>query len=551
MTNLRWTAIFVVLGVAAALLCALFIAQYTEFPNEPRRGYIFDYLLRKQDLPGAALALVIAVAAALPGLSRPALALVDAIGRNPGTTASLAFVALCAGQIFIAKDYPLAGDELLVMMQAKAFAAGRLAAQFPPELVSWLVPTVYLRGWAYASPITGEVVSIYWPGYAMILAPFSFLGVPWAGNPMLASGSLLLLGRIAARLTANPQAAGWAILFALASPAFTGMTVSYFSMSAHLFLNLAYVALLLERTPQRLLLAGLAGSLALILHNPVPHLLFAAPWVVWIGLREGRRGLLALAAGYLPLGVAVLAWWFFVRAVQGPVVFSPYPWDSDPWHRLGNLVFFWQAHFSRVFVEPDAGTLAKRAAEQVKLWLWTVPGLPALALAGFALAWREVRLRLLGLSYLCTVLGFLPVWFDQGYGWGARYLHPALGGVFVLAAAAIVLAGNDALRRYAASAALLSLVLATALRGAQIHSFMEEHLSRRPPFEKDRRQIVFVTLNYDYYTQDFVQNDPFLRSPVIFMQSRGRANDEALLRERFPGARLVREAQYGHVWSLD
>jgi hypothetical protein len=94
-------------------------------------------------------------------------------------------------------------------------------------------------------------------------------------------------------------------------------------------------------------------------------------------------------------------------------------------------------------------------------------------------------------------------------------------------------------------------VLATALRGAQIHSFMEEHLSRRPPFEKDRRQVVFVTLNYDHYTQDFVQNDPLLRSPVIFMQSRGRANDEALLREYFPGARLAREAQYGHVWSLD
>jgi hypothetical protein len=341
------------------------------------------------------------------------------------------------------------------------------------------------------------------------------------------------------------------MLLALASPAFTGMALSYFSMSAHLFLNLAFACLLLERTPRRLVLAGLVGSLALILSNPVPHALFALPWVVWIGWREGRRALFTLAAGYLPLAAAAFAWWLFVRTVQGHVWFAPYPGDADPWHRLGNFLFFWQVQFSRVFVDPDAATLAKRAAEQVKLWLWTVPGLPALALAGLALAWREVRLRLLGLSLLCTVLGFLMVWFDQGYGWGVRYLHPVLGALPVLGAAAIVLLRNDALRRYAASAALLSLLLATSLRWGQIHAFVDEHLSRRPPFEKGLRQAVFVTLNYNYYTQDFIQNDPFLRAPVVFLLSRGRAADEELLRRHFPGARLASEAHYGHVWRLD
>jgi hypothetical protein len=545
------TRLFVYAGVFAGLLCALFILQYTRFPYPPARLYIFDYLFRTQDLPGVAMVTFIAMAAAIPGLSRPALALVDAITRKPWSTAIITFVALCAGQIFLARDHALAGDEHLILMQSKAFAAGRLAAQFPPELVSWVVPWVYLDRWLYASPASGVVVPAYWPGYALLLAPFNLLGISWACNPLLASGSALMIGRIAARLTGAPQAAGWATLFALASPGFTGMALSYFSMSAHLFLNLGYVCLLLERTPRRLFLAGLVGSLALILSNPVPHLLFALPWVVWIGLREGRRPLFTLAAGYLPLAVAALGWWLFVRAVQGHVWFAPYPGDPNPWHRLGNFMFFWQVQFSRVFVDPDAATLAKRAAEQVKLWLWTVPGLPALALLGVALAWREVRLRLLGLSYVCTVIGFLGVWFDQGYGWGVRYLHPVLGSVAVLGAAAIVLHRNEDLRRYAASAALLSLVLATPFRAMQIHDFMADHLSRRPPFEKDVRQAVFVRLNYDYYTQDFVQNDPFLREPVIFMLSRGRANDEALLRRHFPGARFAREAQFGHVWRLD
>ena len=555
MSPAAWTRQFVLLGVFAAALSVVFILQYTRFPYPPYRLYIFDYLLRTQDVAGAGLVIVIALAAALPGLSRPALALVEAIGRHLLPTCVLTFVVLCAAQLLIARDHPLAGDEHLIVMQSKAFAAGRLSAEFPPELVSWLVQWMYLDRWLYASPATGAVVPAYWPGYALILAPFQLLGVPWACNPLLASGSLLLIAKLAARLTGAPQAAGWAALLALASPAFTSMALSYFSMTAHLFLNLAYAWLLLERTPRRLLAAGLVGSLALILSNPVPHLLFALPWVAWIAAKEGRRSLLPLLAGYAPLALLGLGWWMFVRDIQGRVWYAPYPSDDDLGHRFGNFLFFWQVQFNRVFVGPDEATLAKRAAELVKLWLWTVPGLLALALAGAWLARRSTPLALLGLSLLSTWIGFLLVWFDQGYGWGVRYLHPALGAVPVLGAAALVLVRDEALgaalRRYAASAALLSLLFATALRWAQIQAHVDDHLSRRPPFDPASRQLVFIKLDYEFYTQDLVQNDPFLRQPVIFLMSRGRATDELLLRHYFPAARHVRDAPYGHVWRLD
>jgi hypothetical protein len=553
--SFAWPRWLPVLGVTAGLLCALFILQYTSFPFEPYRLYIFDYLFRTQDLPAAAVVIFIAAAAALPGLARPALALVDLLGRHPWQTALAAFVALAAGQLLIAQNYPLAGDEHLILMQSKVFAAGRLSAQFPPELVSSLVPWMYVDRWLYASPATGAVVPAYWPGYALLLAPFSALGVSWACNPLLASGSMLLTGRLAARMTGQAQAAGWAMLFALASPAFTGMALSYFSMSAHLFFNVAFALLLLERTRRRLFYAGVVGSAALILSNPVPHLLFAAPWIVWLARREGRRALLTLAAGYAPLALLAFAWWLHVRQIQGHVWFAPYPGDADPLHRLGNFLFFWQVQFNRVFVEPDAATLAKRAAEQVKLWLWTVPGLPALAAAGFYLAWREMPLRLIGLSFACTVAGFLAVWFDQGYGWGVRYVHPAFAALPVLGAAALVLLregpAREALCRYAATAALLSLLIATPMRWAQIHGFVSDHLSRRPPFDPAARQLVFVRVNYEFYTQDFIQNDPFLRSPAIFLMSRGRARDEALVQRRFPAARFERDAPFGHVWRLD
>src|SRR5262249_25610863 len=149
---------------------------------------------------------------------------------------------------------------------------GRLTAQFPPELLSWVLPRSYFDVWLYASRDTGQVVSVYWPGYALLLTPFVLAGVSWACNALLASGSLVLIGRLAARLTSSPEAPGWAMLFALASPGFTGMALGYFSMSAHLFFNLLYVWLLLDR---RLVLAGVVGSFALVLHNPWPHFLFA------------------------------------------------------------------------------------------------------------------------------------------------------------------------------------------------------------------------------------------------------------------------------------
>jgi hypothetical protein len=530
----------VLAGVLAGLACLAFIALYTGFPQVPERRYIFGYLLRAQDVPGAALVIFIAIAAAWPPLARAGLALADALGRKPWTTALITFLLLCAGQLLIAKNHALAGDEHLILLQAEAFAAGRLTAQFPPELVSWVVPRPYVNLWLYASAQTGAVVSVYWPGFALLVAPFALLGIPWACNALLASGALLLIGRLAGRLAGAPQAAGWAMLLAVASPAFSGMALGYFSMTAHLFFNLLFVWLLLER---RLVLAGVAGSFALVLHNPWPHFLFALPWIGWIARHEGRQALLRLIAGYAPLTLLIGGgWWLLMRKVQGELWFVP---------PGGDLLFYWQLQLTRVFTFPDGSTLVNRAAELVKLWLWTVPGLPALMLAGWWLARRQVPLRLLGLSFAAALAGYLLVWFDQGYGWGVRYLHPALGALPILGATAIVMLQSEALRRYAAAAALLSLALAVPFRWAQIESFMSEHLSRRPPFEKDVRQIVFITPDYPHYTQDFVQNDPFLRSPVIFMLSRGRGADEKLLRERFPGARLTQEARYGHVWRVD
>ena len=101
------------------------------------------------------------------------------------------------------------------------------------------------------------------------------------------------------------------------------------------------------------------------------------------------------------------------------------------------------------------------------------------------------------------------------------------------------------------AAAVLSLVAATAFRWHQIDTFVAEHLSRRPSYEKGVRQFVFVHHDQKNYTQDLVQNDPFLREPVVFLLSRGRLEDYLMMRRLYPHARQVSDDWRGHVWRLE
>lgn len=553
-----WLRRYFAASLAIGVLSMLFILDYTGYPYPPYGFWILDYHLRTQDLPGAALliALLLAAWVAPAPAAAAALRAVDAVSRHPWRVAGMTFVVLCLGTLYIENNHPLAQDEYAALFQSRAFAAGRLTGQFPPELLARLIPSIYLNQFLFGSFQTGQVASAYWPGFALLLTPFSFLHAPWACNPLLASLALVLIGRIAARLTGEPQACGWAMLLALASPAFTAMAMTYFSMTAHLLLNLLFVWLLLERSTGRLVLAGAVGSFALVLHNPLPHTLFALPWIAWLAVQPARyRYLLALAAGYVPLAAALgLGWPLLLFELQGPMQYGWFPDDGNPLHRIVNFFWGWHIRMRTALAAPLDGVLAMRLAELVRLWHWALPGLPLLALAGWWIGRRDRRVLLLGLSLLSTLAGYLFIAFSQGHGWGARYLHPAWGALPVLGAVYIVLVRNRETGRplapYVASLAILSLVLATLLRAVQIDGYVETHLANRPDALPEGRQIVFVESDLGNYTPDLVQNDPFLRNRVWYMMSYGRNSNRDLMSLRFPDARLVREDSRGQVWRL-
>jgi hypothetical protein len=111
-------------------------------------------------------------------------------------------------------------------------------------------------------------------------------------TPVISALTLLVIHRLALRLFHSEESARLAVLLTVASPEFFANGVSYCSMLARLLANGVYALLLLKRTPRRALLAGTVGSFALTLHNPVPHLLFAIPWVFWTATRRGGIRLL-------------------------------------------------------------------------------------------------------------------------------------------------------------------------------------------------------------------------------------------------------------------
>src|SRR6266850_4012098 len=468
-------------------------------PVAPR---VFEYLFSRNEPQAAWLAIAIVLAsAALARWGRVPGSVVSRLAADPRAFVAGVTLVLAAAALLVYRAHPLSMDEYAPLFQARVFARGRLAAQVPPELVPRLIPD-FPRWFIEAAP-SGAMLSAYWPGFALLLTPFVWIGCPWLLNPLLGGATLLLAWRLAGRLWPGTSAAGWAALFTAASPAFSVNAISFYSMAAHLAASLCFAALVIE---ERLFLAGVVGSLAVALHNPLPHTLFALPWIAWLAWRPGRlRNLLVLALGYMPGVIVLLGGWMWCRArVTHPV-------------ETRGGVFEGLMVFGRsVFAAPSLDLLLAR-------------------------------------SSLLTLAGYAFVVYDQGHGWGFRYFHAAWGALPLLAAGGLESAeATPALRKLALAAALFGLVLCTPLRFRQVRTFIDAHLAQVPSTAGGgRRMVVFIDVGRGSYTMDLVQNDPFLEADRWMLISFGELADGSFMRAFFPSARRTAAGAFGSVWQVD
>jgi hypothetical protein len=498
---------------------------------------IFYDLLKLYDRPTAGLGVIVCLAALLWNRPAPLLRLVDCLGRHAAATAAASTALFAACAVGVYKNYPLSMDEYSAVFQSQVFASGHLAAQLPPALVPWLIAPGFNGHFLLISAQTGRGVETYWPGFAFVLAPFQWLGIPWLCNATLAALAIFLIHRITLEVTGDRRAAGWAMLFALASSAFWAEAISYYSMQAHLTANLLFAWLLLKPSVARSFAAGLVGALALLLHNPVPHMLFAAPWLIAFALDPGtRRRLIPIALGYAP-AVAVGLGWVWLRSDIAP---------AAPSAAMG-------ATLKSVFTFPDADIVNMRVAAAAKMWVWALPGLFYFAFLGYLRARNHRHVSLFFFSAVCTYAGYLFVRFDQGHGWGYRYFHSAWGVVPILAACALT--GREEAGRgsitFAGAAAVLSLLILVPFQLTQIDGFITRHLAMVPVAKRPGGNVYFIDFRGGYYLADMIQMDPLLRSQDLLLATRGSELDEWLVKRSWPSAFQCGTAPGVVQWCLE
>lgn len=554
-----WNSPRVVGFFAATLLITLSI---TLFQLLLRRSIFYDEgvpvyyrLFLFQDYPGSLLYALALVVALVPAVQSLADRIVRRISSAPLATAVVAAVVLSVCSLVLLRAQPVAMDEVAPYMQSRIFASGALTGRFPPELLDWLIYPNFQNYFIHMSRETGAIASSYWPGFALLLTPFMAAGVPWLCNPVIAALAILVVYRMAKDLTGSLLAAGIAVMFMVASPVFTVNASTFYAMTAHLLCNAVFALLLFRPTPARAAVAGLVGGLSLTLHNPVPHILFATPWLLWLLLRKDRWTLLpAIAVGYLPwVIVAGFGWHQMIVGLKAgaPAAQADLSVSSRIAHGL--------ATFLEAFRLPDVTMVQTRMISTSKLWLWAVPGLLLLAAAGY---WRnrfDVRYRLLLASGALTFVGYLFVRLTQGHGWGYRYFHSAWFILPVLAAAGSVrdrsgpgLTDSESVTpvgRYVQGAALVALLMLTPYWFRQVHVFVSKHLAQLPEATSGVTRVVIVNPSLGYYAQDLGVNDPFLRDPVVRMISRGPDNDAEMMARQFPQFTMIARDYRGTVWG--
>ncbi len=498
---------------------------------------IFRHLLMVDDCKTAWLTLAVCIVAAFWKNPIPVLKVIDFVGLRVTTVivATVAFLAL--GAVFIYRNDAFCMDEYAAVFQAKTFAAGRLTAQLPPSVIDWLIPPGFNGAFLVASRTTGQAMEAYWPGFSLVLAPFEYLHIPWLCNSILAGITIFLIQRITLKITNDRRAAGWAVVFTLASGAFASYAISYYSMQAHLTANLLFVWLLLKPTPYRAFGAGVVGSLALVLHNPFPHTLFAAPWIIaFARSKDRRRSFFALILGYLPLTILLGAGWLYLRELvtSGNSGFSVLSDNINAFFRI-----------------PDRSMIDIHVAEIVKMWIWAVPCLFLLAVLGRLRRGDDPHVRLLTQSAVLTFVGFLFFILDQGHGWGYRYFHSAWGVVPILAACAMNSRpqSKDSLIAFAGAAAILNLVLVVPVQMMQMNGLITSHSAQLPLPRRPGNNVYFVR-DGGFYRADLVQSDPLLRDNDLILFSGGDVLDAELRRQNWPTAVLVGRRLGVEEWNL-
>src|SRR5450759_1356088 len=482
------------------------------------------------DLPAMCLLIVALMIGIGLGNSEASQRLVDFVvkPRSLVLVSLGVFVVLAVGTVLVFGTTPLSSDEHVHLFQARLFAQFQIVGSYPPALIDQIIPPGYLHSTILVAP-DGRAMASTWPGWALLMTPFVWLGAPWLLGPAMASLGIYLMGRLASLLSGT-RAAAIAILLTVTSGAFIVTGMSLYPNGGHLTLSLLYAWLLLRGGRRDTVLAGLVGGLALNLNNPLPHAAFALPWVIWLVADRTRRGRLVwLAAGYIPWLVVLCGWFLETSSIQT----------------------FQQSSVSAMVNVPNIDVISWRFWELLRGWAWAAPGLFVLAVIGLRRESRNSAAWILGITFwlVIAVYAFAPV--GQGLGWGARYYQTAWGALPILAGLLLVRPGQEVLTRIVVVAALAGLVLVVPLQIGYAHGLAQQGQSSSAyiqSLEAPGVNLYFVKFDALHDASITLLDDPSLSGTAI-LASQGPDADRQVVERWFPGARLITSNSHGSGYA--
>jgi hypothetical protein len=544
-------AVLVTLGVSAL---GIFTSSMLEEVGLLRRSHlpaVFFYLFAHLEPPMlwllGAFALFVGVLAALPRRARAGeLAELDTWDEALGAfrmrwvlmAAGAVMAVTIAGTWLVFHAYPLAMDEYMAGFEARILLSGRAWA---PLSDTW---------WPYARSVAPLFTTIhndhtwnsqYLPVYAAMRALFLAVHLEAITNAVLAGFSVVLVGLIGRRLWPDRPIRTWVAVGSLVfSAQFVVMSMTAYAMPAHLCLNLFWLWLYLRDDRTSRMAIPWVGVAALGLHNPFPHALFVAPFLLRT-LRERRIGLLAYWA--VVYGAGSFMWLRFLQAATGNDIASAGVGVAP---QLGGLLSSFHA--------PNRLRMMVEGMNAALVLDWQTP-LAALALIVALCSWRRLAppMRDLALGLAATAGFYLLFPSAQGHGWGYRYIYGVLGNVVLLSGVGVDeltrVVGRERTRLLIGLSVAATLLFQLPLRFTSAERFTRPFARGASWVAAQDADVVVVPTHEVWYGADLVRNDPFLRNRPLIAAAHGLSPDQiAALRSKYPGR--VRIIRADELWSV-
>jgi hypothetical protein len=495
--------------------------QWVGLPN-PRDWFNAFYVLFARNEP-AGLAIVIAFTGAtiiwlargapaisLPRLRRPEL-LVGFIA-----TATLAICAI--GTDLVCHNYALTADENMADFQAQIFLRGRVMAEVPAQ---WRDAVRVIRPtFADYLPATHSWKATYLPVYAAMRAVFQSINLQTLLNPFLAAITVLALYGAARNIWPESKTnALVAIGLLVSSSQFLLMSMTAYSMPAHLALNTIWLWLYSRPDRRRFYLAPFVGVLAIGLHQPIVHALFVLPFLLRLVWQRRWRSVVIFAVVYFAGCTLWFVWREHYQVQSGGGVGSVFK-----------------------FLNPRMPII--QSMNLLLIIAWASLATPLLAFLGAKQFFKEQPIvQDAILSCAMTFVFYFFFYLDQAHGWGYRYFYGALSCFMLVAVAGFnrlsVLVGERSAHTFFLAGIAISIFVQFPLRCLQAETFVRPYARTAAVIHAMPQDIVALDPRDAWYSADLIRNDPFLEQRPIIVSLFGLSTAAIAALEKNGTARVI------------